>query len=115
MLFTFQMGIEFVPPVMETKNCLPVTTFTETVAGEIVTLIFVAGSVHVEVEVVAEAVEVEVVHVTAVLGAAYLLHEGKLRTAMSGAKYRKRLTAPRSSRYEIHNTCGSVSTLIPKM
>jgi hypothetical protein len=114
-LFTFQMGTEFVPPVMETKNCWPVATFTETVAGEIVTLIFVTGSVHVDVEVVAEEVEVDVVHVTAVLGAAYLLHEGKLRMAMRGAKYRKRLTAPRSSRYEFQNACGSISTLIPKM
>jgi hypothetical protein len=34
-----------------------------------VTLIFVTGSVHVEVDVVAEVVDVVVVHVTAVLGA----------------------------------------------
>lgn len=115
MLFTFQMGTEFVPPVMETKNCWPVATLTETVAGEIVTLILVTGSVHVDVEVVAELVEVEVVHVTAVLGAAYLLHDGKLRRAISGAKYRKCFTAPRSLRYEIQNACGSVSALIPKM
>jgi hypothetical protein len=54
---------------MESKNCWVVTTFTETVAGEIVTLIFVSGSVHVDVEVVAEVVEVLVVHATAVLGA----------------------------------------------
>jgi uncharacterized protein YijF (DUF1287 family) len=46
-----------------------VTTFTETVAGEIVTLILVAGSVHVDVVVVAEEAEVLVVHDTAVLGA----------------------------------------------
>jgi hypothetical protein len=39
------------------------------VAGEIVTLMFVAGSVHVDVDVVAEVVEVAVVHITPVLGA----------------------------------------------
>jgi hypothetical protein len=69
MLLTFQMVTAFVPPWMESKNCWVVTTFTETVAGEIVTLIFVSGSVHVDVEVVAEVVEVLVVHATAVLGA----------------------------------------------
>jgi hypothetical protein len=39
------------------------------VAGEIVTLMFVTGSVHVETDVVVEEVEVLVVQVTAVLGA----------------------------------------------
>jgi hypothetical protein len=115
MLFTFQMVTEFVPPVMESKNCWVVTTFTETVAGEIVTLIFVTGSVHVDVEVVAEVVEVVVVQVTAVLVAAFFLHEIKLKIAMSGAKYRRRFTAPLSSLFEIPDAFGSVSTLIPKM
>ena len=109
------MATLFVPPWMDTKNCWVVTTFTETVAGEIVTLIFVTGSVHVDVEVVVEVVEVAVEHVTAVLVAAYFLHEAKLRTAMSGAKYRRRFTAPLSSLFDIPNTYGSVSTLIPKM
>jgi hypothetical protein len=47
-----------------------VTTFTETVAGEIVTLIFVTGSVQVDVVLVPEVVEVVVVQVTAVLAGA---------------------------------------------
>jgi hypothetical protein len=59
----------FVPPWTASRNCWVVTTFTETVAGEIVTLIFVTGSVHVDVEVVVEPVGVVVVHDTAVLGA----------------------------------------------
>lgn len=70
MLFTFQMVTEFVPPVTASMNCCVVTTFTETVEGEIVTLMFVTGSVQVDVEVVAEEVEVLVVQVTAVLAGA---------------------------------------------
>ena len=115
MLFTCQMVTEFVPPWTASKNCWVVTTFTDTVAGAIVTLIPVTGSVHVDVEVVVEAVEVVVVHVTAVLVAAYFLQEIKLKTAMSGAKYRRRFTAPLSSLFEIPDAFGSVSTLIPKM
>jgi hypothetical protein len=81
-----------------------------------VTLIPVTGSVHVDVEVVVEVAEVVVVvQVTAVLVAAYFLQEIKLKTAMSGAKYRRRFTAPLSSLFEIPDTYGSVSTLIPKM
>ena len=99
MLFTFQIVTEFVPPVMESKNCWVVTTFTETVEGAIVTLIFVTGSVHVEVEVVAEVVDVEIVQVTAVLVAAYCLHEIRLKATMSGAKYKRRITASPSSRF----------------
>jgi hypothetical protein len=114
MLFTFQIVTEFVPPVMESKNCWVVTTFTETVAGEMVTLIFVTGSVHVDVEVVAEVVEVVVVHVTPVLVAAFL-HEAKPERAMSKTKNRRRFTAPLSSLFEIPNAYGSASTLIPKM
>jgi len=64
------MAIEFVPPVMEAMNCCSVTTFTETLAGEIVTLMFVTGSVQVEVDVVLEEVDVFVVQVTAVLAGA---------------------------------------------
>ena len=109
--FTCQIVTEFVPPWMESKNCWVVTTFTDTVAGAIVTLIFVTGSVHVDVEVVVEAVEVVVVHVTAVLAPAYFLHEIKLKTPTRAAKYSRRLTAAPSSRFEIHHACGSVSPL----
>lgn len=112
-LFTFQMVTEFVPPVMEAMNCCVVTTFTEIVAGEIVTLIFVTGSVHVEVEVVAEVVVVLVVHVTAVLAAAWW-QEVSPNRAMSETKNRRRFTAPLSSLFEIPNTYGCVSTMIPK-
>src|ERR1700730_10979588 len=115
MLFTFHMVTEFVPPVMESKNCWVVTTFTETVAGAIVTLMFVTGSVHVDGEAVAGDVEVEVVQVAAVLGAAYCLHAVRPKRMMSGAKYGRRLTAPPTSRFQIHNACGFASTLIPKM
>ena len=69
MVFTCQMVTLFVPPWIKSWNCCVVTTFTETVAGEIVTLMFVTGSVHVETDVVVEEVEVLVVQVTAVLGA----------------------------------------------
>jgi hypothetical protein len=80
-----------------------VTTFTETVAGEIVTLIFVAGSVQVEVEVVVEEVVVVVVQVTAVLADAALWHEARPNTAMSKPKNMRRFTAPLSSLFEIPN------------
>jgi hypothetical protein len=69
MPFTIQTGTEFVPPWMASRNSWLVATLTETVAGEIVTLIFVAGSVQVDVEEVVELAEVVVVHITAVLGA----------------------------------------------
>src|ERR1700732_1704514 len=100
MLFTFQIVTEFVPPVMESKNCWVVTTFTETVEGEIVTLIFVTGSVQVEVEVVAEVVDVEVVQVTAVLVAA-CLQEARPNKAMSEINSRRRFTAPLCSLFGI--------------
>ena len=108
-LFTFQMAMEFVPPWMKAWNCCLPTTFTETVAGEIVTLIFVTGSVHVEVEVAVEEVEVLVVQVTAVLAGA-LWHEAALNTAMSEPKNRRRFTAPLASFFEIPNPYSSVST-----
>jgi hypothetical protein len=99
---------------MESRNCWVVTTFTETVAGAIVTLIFVSGSVQVDVEVVVEAVEVEVVHVTAVLVVA-CLQEARPKRAMSKTKNRRRFTVPLSSLFEIPHSYSSVSTLIPKM
>jgi hypothetical protein len=68
------------------------------VAGEIVTLIFVTGSVHVDVEVVAEVVDVVVVHVTAVLGALYPQEVRPERaTPISKAKNKWRFTAHLSS------------------
>jgi len=92
-----------------------VTTFTEAVAGEIVTLIFVTGSVQVDVEVVLELVELVVVHVTAVLAGA-APHEARPQTAMIKTKNNKRrLTAPLCSPFEIPDEYGSVSSLIPKM
>ena len=65
--FTFQMVTLFVPPWMKSWNCWVVTTFTATEAGEIVTLMFVTGSVQVDVELLLELVDVFVVQVTAVL------------------------------------------------
>jgi hypothetical protein len=69
-LFTCQVTTLFVPPEIENKNWACVSTFTDAVAGEIVRVIFVTGSVHVEVE--DEPLPVVVVHVMAVLGAAAL-------------------------------------------
>jgi hypothetical protein len=99
---------------METENTWEVTTLTETVAGEIVTLIFVTGSVQVEVEVVAEVVEVLVVQVTAVLVVAGW-QEARPTNDMSNARSRRRFTAPLSSPFDIPNPCSSASTLIPKL
>jgi hypothetical protein len=84
------------------------------VAGEIVTLIFVTGSVQVEMEVVEELVEVVVVQTTAVLGALYP-QELRPKRATSHAMNRRRFTAPPSSPFEICNPYGSASTLIRKM
>jgi hypothetical protein len=100
--------------VMESKNCWVVTTFTETVEGEIVTLIFVTGSVHVDVEVVAEVVDVLDVQVTAVLVVA-CLQEAKPNRAMSKTRNGRRFTATLCSLFEIPDAYGSVSTMVPKM
>jgi hypothetical protein len=62
------------------------TTFTETVAGEIVILMLVTGSVQVDVEVDVEEVEVVVVHVTAVLAAGALWQEVRPNRAMTKTK-----------------------------
>jgi hypothetical protein len=72
LLFTCQVTTVLVPPETDTWNCVDVTIFTETVAGEIVTPIPVTGSTHEaeEVEVVVVAVVVE--HTTAVLAAGVL-------------------------------------------
>ena len=60
---------------------------TEAVAGEMVMLMFVTGSVHVEVEVVLEAVEVVLVQVIAVLAGA-APQEVSARAAINAAKGR---------------------------
>lgn len=78
-----------------------------------VMLIFITGSVHVDVEVELEAAEV-VVHVIAVLGALYP-QEFRPKRATSQAKNRRRFTAPLSLLFEIYNPYGFASTLIPQM
>jgi hypothetical protein len=86
---------------MDTENCSSVATFTEAVAGEIVTLIFVTGSVHVDVEVVDDEVEDVVVQVTAVLAGA-APQEVRLNAATSKiARTMKRFTAPLSPLFQI--------------
>jgi len=84
------------------------------VAGEIVTLIFVTGSVHVEVEVVVEEVEVLVVHVTAVL-VGVEPHEARPKREVSSMNNRGRLTTLLSSLFDISGKYASVSTLILEM
>jgi len=64
---TSQLIFEFVPPETTAMKFAEVVTFTESVAGEIVTLIPVAGSVQVEVEVVVEEDDEVVEQVMAVL------------------------------------------------
>jgi hypothetical protein len=100
---------------MESKNCWVVTTFTDTVAGEIVTLMFVTGSVHVEMDVVVEEVDVEVVQTTAVLGGADPPHEARPNMAQTNIKGRRRFIAPRRLFFEISSLCRSVvSTRSPE-
>lgn len=78
-----------------------VTTLTETVAGEIVTLILVTGSVQVDVEVVVELVAVVVVQVTAVLLAAAWWQEDRAKREVSKIRIGKRFTAALASLFEI--------------
>ena len=99
--FTCQMVTEFVPPWMESRNCWVVTTLTETVAGDIVTLIFVTGSVHVDVEVVVELVAVVVVQVTAVLLVVAWWQDTSPKRPVNKIRNRKRFTAALSSQLEI--------------
>ena len=67
-----------------------VATLTVAVAGAIVTLIFVTGSVQVDIEDVVEEVEVVVVQVIAVLGAADLWQEVKPKRATQMDKTKKK-------------------------
>ncbi|MGA7796203.1 MAG: hypothetical protein WCA19_24490 [Candidatus Acidiferrales bacterium] len=83
-------------------------------AGEIVTLMFVTGSVQVDVVVVVDEVEVVVVHVTAVL-VAVEPHEARPKREVSSMNNRGRFTAPLSSWFDILGKYASVSTLILKM
>jgi hypothetical protein len=82
------------------------------VEGEIVTLIFVIGSVHVDVEVAVELVEVLVVQVTAVLVAGVEWQEARPKRATSETQNRRRFTAPLCSPFEIRNTYSFVSILL---
>jgi hypothetical protein len=78
-----------------------------------VTLMPVTGSVHVDIEVVEEVVEVEVVHATAVLAGAEP-QEARPNRATSKPKKSRRFTALLDSLSEIPATYGCVSILIPK-
>jgi hypothetical protein len=68
----------------------------------------------VDTEDVVELDEAVVVQVTAVLVAA-CLQDARLKRAMSITKNGRPFTVPLSSLFEIHNSYGSVSTLISKM
>jgi hypothetical protein len=83
-------------------------------AGAIVTVIFVAESVHVEVEVVEDVVEVVVVQVTVVV-AAVEPQEARPNGAISKMKDRRRFTVPRPLMFEIPSSYGTISTLNPKI
>lgn len=90
-----------------------VATLTETVAGEMVTLMLVAGSVQVDVEDVEEVPDVVVVQVIPVLAGAWW-QEVRVKRARSKGNKSGRFTAPLSSLFDVPNAFGSVSTLIPK-
>jgi hypothetical protein len=99
---------------MESWNCRVVTTFTATVAGEMVTLMLFTGSVQVFVELLLAVVEVETVQVTAVLtGAAP--QDARPKTAMNNTKNRRSFTAPLSCLFDIPNPCDCLTTPVPKI
>jgi hypothetical protein len=89
-----------------------VTTFTETLAGETVTLMLVTGSVQEFVELLVAVVDVEVVHVMAVLTGA-VPQDARPKTAMDKTKRARNFTAPRSVQFDVPNTFDSASNLIP--
>ena len=99
---------------MESWNCSVVTTFTATVAGEIVTLMLFTGSVQVFVELLLAVVEVETVQVTAVLTGA-TPQDARPKRAMNNTKNKRGLSAPLSSLFEIPKPCDCVTTPVPKM
>lgn len=89
-----------------------VTTLTETVAGEIVTLIFVTGSVQVEVEVVVEEVDVVLVHVTAVLAGAAPQEVRPSKAPPRRTRASRRFTAALSWLTQILNARACFSILV---
>jgi hypothetical protein len=114
MLLTFQMVTLFVPPWIESWNCCGVATLTETVAGEIVTLMLVTGSVQVLVELFVAVVDVEVVQVIAVLvGAAP--HEASASRTTGKIISERYFTAPLPLLIEFPNSFDSASTVIPSL
>ena len=83
-------------------------------AGEIVTLMLVTGSVQVLVELFVAVVDVEVVQVIAVLtGAAP--HEVRPIRTTDKTKRERDFTAPLSLQIEFPNTFDSASTVIPSL
>jgi hypothetical protein len=112
--FTFQMTTLFVPPWMKSWNCWVVTTFTATEAGEIVMLMFVTGSVQVEVELLLEPVDVFVEHVIAVLAGA-APQEVRPKSAVNKAMNKRYFTAHLFSTFEIPDPCDSASILVPNI
>jgi hypothetical protein len=119
MLFTFQVIIVLVPPAVEAKKRVVVTTFTEIVAGEMVTLMPVTGSVQATEDEAVEVVAAVVVQVTAALVAVVLLQEAIPNAAATNAKKKMRFTAPLCSSAEasiagILDSCTSISTRFSK-
>jgi hypothetical protein len=114
MPFTCQVTKGFVPPETFAKNVAVCSTFTEAVAGKIVTVIPVTGFVHELVEAVVDVATAVVVHVMAVLGAAYLWHDTRVNTPISNAKTGRRLTAPLSSTSHMPIHRGLAATSLPK-
>jgi hypothetical protein len=103
MVLTSQIVMAFVPPEMEDVKSCSVTTLTETVAGEMVTLMLVTGSVQVEEDAVLVLEGVFVVHVMAVLAGA-VPQEVMLRIeakAMAGANKEKSKVPSEERRREI--------------
>jgi hypothetical protein len=84
------------------------------VAGEIVIVIPVVGSVHDEDEEVVEVVDVVVVQLMAVLGAAALWHETSPMAPMRNARIGRRLTAPLSLTPQMPNHCSSAAMSFQK-
>jgi hypothetical protein len=115
MPFTCQVRTVFVPLETNAENWKVDTTGTDTVAGEIVTLIPVVASVHEEFDVAVDEVEVVVVQVTAGV-AAVPPHEAKPSNATNKIiRKGRRLTAPPFSLFDMPNPYGSGSTLLLKM
>jgi hypothetical protein len=88
-----------------------VTTFTETLAGDTVTLMLVTGSVQVFVELFVAVVDVEVVQIIAVLTGT-VPQDARPKTAMDKTKRARNFTPPRSVLFDIPNTFDSASNLI---